>query len=48
MLGIKKSAYFHKDIAVWLTKVMKREGFNFSQTLNWILRKAMENDTSKK
>lgn len=44
MLGTKKSAYFHNDVAKWLAVVMKREGFNFSQAVNWILRKAMEND----
>lgn len=42
MNGVKKSAYFQKDILDWLLAVSKKEGFNLSQTINWVLRKAKE------
>ncbi len=32
--------------ARYIKTIMKREGFNFSQTLNWIVRKAMNEDKS--
>jgi hypothetical protein len=48
MNGIKKSLFFQKDLVAWLRKVSKREGFaTFSQTVNWIIRKAMEADKSE-
>lgn len=44
MNGEKKSVYFNHAVIVWLTQVAEREGFNFSQAINWVLRKAMEKD----
>lgn len=41
------SAVLQGDIITWLRTIAKREGFNFTQTLNWILRKAKENDDAR-
>ncbi len=41
----RKSALFRTDILKWLKVITKREGFNsFSQSLMWVLHKAMESD----
>jgi hypothetical protein len=38
------TATYPEDVLLWLSEIAKREGFNLSQTLSWVLRKTMESD----